>query len=76
MESSSLPGRPPVDFKSDRCTFQSGSFVVPNTSPKGSNIVSTWASKGLLYHDFAAYVDTIAVLGPFGNPTVSDRHPA
>ena len=30
-------------------------------------MVGTWALKGLLYHDFGAYVYTIVVLGPFGN---------
>ena len=29
-------------------------------------MVTTWALKGLLYHDFGAYVYTIVVLGAFG----------
>ena len=39
-------------------------------SPKGPcrYMVGTWALKGLLYHDFGAYVCTIVVLGPFGFP--------
>ena len=36
--------------------------------PQGpcSHIVTTWVLKGLLYHDFGAYVYTIVVLGPLG----------
>ena len=36
--------------------------------PKGPcrYMVDTWAVKGLLYHDFGAYVCTTVVLGPFG----------
>ena len=30
-------------------------------------MVYTWASNGLLYHDFGAYVYTVVVLGPFGS---------
>ena len=35
--------------------------------PKGpcTIMVTNWALKGLLYHDFGAYVYTIVVLGPF-----------
>ena len=31
-------------------------------------MVTTWALKGLLYHDFGAYLYTIVVLGAFGTP--------
>ena len=29
-------------------------------------MVTTWALKGVLYHEFGTYVYTIVVLGPFG----------
>ena len=32
-----------------------------------TDMVTTWALKGLLCHDFKAYVYTIVVLGPFGH---------
>ena len=32
-----------------------------------TDMVATWASKGLLYHDFGAYAYTIVVLGAFGS---------
>ena len=31
-----------------------------------TDMVTTWALKGLLYHDFGAYVYAIVVLGDFG----------
>ena len=44
-------------------------------SPKApcTDIVTTWALKGLLYHDFGAYVHTIVVLGAFGIVSVMQQ---
>ena len=44
------------------------SLRVELTDPKApcSFIVATWASKGLPYHDFGAYVDTIKLHAAFG----------
>ena len=39
---------------------------VPFPKAPCTDMVATWAFKGLLYHDFGAYVYTIVVLGAFG----------
>ena len=55
--------------------------VVSSTdaTPKApcTDIVTTWALRGLLYHDFGAYVYTIVVLEAFGYISLtcsSDAH--
>ena len=40
-------------------------MAVPHPKAPCSFIVDTWALKGLPYHDFGAYVDTIKLHGAF-----------
>ena len=50
-------------------------YSVGNPRPKASctEMVTSWALKGLLCHDFVAYVYTIVVLGAFGTAPVKEE---
>ena len=62
-------GRPalgPARLRGRRAERTPGAALRLPPRVHGTIMVTTWALKGLLYHDFGAYVYTIVVLGPFG----------
>ena len=48
----------------------------PNPKAPCTDMVTTWALKGLLYHDFGACVYTIVLLGAFGKEASYPHSPA
>ena len=73
-----LPGESHAPLQAGAAPLRRRLTSCSMTDPKAPCTIfaSTWALKGLLYHDFGAYVYTIVVLGPFGRaPIIGARFP-